>query len=205
LEIISSGYIKINNQNNVARESSANSITAYNEAGEKTDFPVWQYDSLLFDTTDNKSYDVAFGTEEAGIPTPTNGGNVNLPFNINVNQPDENMGYVRIFIDENCNLDLQGYDKGVKNINGNTLPEVYFFSNGEKTIRANSYSLRGYVIIPKGFVSIGNAAVEKATNKVFEGFIICGNVYLPDGGGRRLVYHKPLTYEEALTSDIYTY
>jgi hypothetical protein len=115
------------------------------------------------------------------------------------------MGYVRIFIDENCNLDLQGYGKGVKNINGNTLPEVYFFSNGEKVIRASSYLLKGYVIIPKGFVSLGNAAVETATNKVFEGFIICGNVYMPDGDGKRLVYHKPLTYEEALTSDIYTY
>lgn len=167
---------------------------------------------VVFDTTNGKSYDLLVGTrpiEEYENNTDT----CYFPFDINVNQPKENPGFVRFFVPDGEKF-WAAVDGGatcdIKNIGESAaegaIPEVYLFYNGTNSLTFKGRYLRGFIVAPHCIVNFQDTPVDWATNKSFEGLIICGNISVANNAdGARMVYYKPLTYERAFTTDIYKY
>ncbi len=194
VNVINGGYIKVNGY----------TITAKDSSGQVANIQLNWGDRFVFDTTAGKTYDIMLGN--ADVENSANSGDVSFPWSICVNQPKENMGFVRIFLGDNTNLYLNNGGE-IVNIGSaaDCIPEVYFFSNGCKTIKADNYTLTGYMIIPNGLVDLFNGGVQRGTNKVFEGIMLCGNVGMPQRQDRVLKYYKPLMYQTAITSDVFGY
>lgn len=167
---------------------------------------------VVFDTTNGKSYDMLVGTkpiEEYALNT----GTCYFPFDIHVNQPKVNPGFVRFFIPEEQTFWL-GVDGGancmIKNIGDSAedgiIPEIYWLYNGTKDLKLKGRMARGFIIAPHCVIDFDLAYHDWVENKLFEGLMICGNIRTPGNMEcAKLVYYKPLTHEKALTTDIYKY
>jgi hypothetical protein len=200
LEVISDGYIRVAPNGNDAR-----AYVAQNEAGEVVEFAANDYRNLVFDIT-NESRNIALGTAGAENGFVTDGNtDINLQLSICVQQDAEYKNYVRIFADENCNLNLGRGE--VKNLtDSDVIPELYFLSNGYKAIRTfdkggSGYYLTGYIVAPKCMINFKNCLTHD--KKAFEGIIICGNISMPAVDNGRLVYHQPTS--NGITEDVYGY
>jgi hypothetical protein len=202
--VIGNGYIQVNANGNQPK-----SITAQTEDGTVQEFYEDTHRNLVFDT-ESQSYDVLLGVGNVGDIV---GGEIYLGMNICVKQADDTQNFVRIFVDENCNLNLM--NGAVKNLTNNGLiPEVYILSNGYNKIKAPNYYLSGYIVAPKCMVDLSGSVASPIDDSIsFEGLIICGDIRMPlikydwqrgnKMTGYRMVYHQPTT--NGITADIYSY
>ncbi len=195
--VVSSGYIQVNGETLTAKAEGGSELITIN---------LPKGGNLHFDTHHNKTYDVLFGTGD--VSASTSDCDVTVPWSICVNQPEdeESMGYVRIFAYGNSNLKFQGNGYSTSVVNTGTdlgvIPEVYFFSNSNGKIEVDNYYLTGYVIMPHGLFDLQRTAREPITNRIFEGIVLCGNIGF-SSNEEVLIYKRPVTYLEAITSDIF--
>lgn len=203
LYVKGSGYMRVEgNGHNTSK------ITAVdNNTSEVVTIELNKGADVCFDTISGNHYDVLLGTKpiEELNAGKIESEDITFAWNIAVNQPEENMGYVRFFVPDNAKLTLMS--GVVKNTGSNCIPEVYFMTNSNKSITVGhgngGYYLTGFVIAPHSYINF-NRADRDRFNKAFEGLMLCGNVCMPYGDtSARFVYYKPLTYENALTTDVF--
>lgn len=219
VKVVGSGYLRV-----YTDEHGYSTLAGRDETAQPVAYTLAGGRDVVFDTKLGKSYDVLLGSvpmEECG----TNGssaGDVYFPWNIVLDQPEDDPGYVRIFLGDNTTLQLSGYYSGISGYLGekktnytycsdsDAVPELYIFSNGSKRILVDKYCLSGYIIAPNALVDFYGTSYWKTDyynpylpKYAFEGVMLCGTIRTPYYSGHTFKYHRPLTHEKAITSEVF--